>query len=75
MGAAFALTGSINQACIESGTSDTVRRMLAEAEQADVIMAPSADMFELGVKVQVLKRGTMFALRASKLLDIGLETI
>ena len=70
MGAAFVLTGSINQACIESGTSDTVRQMLAEAEQADVIMAPSADMFELGVKVQVLKRGTMFALRAAKLYEL-----
>ena len=70
MGAAFVLTGSINQACVESGTSDTVRQMLAEAEQADVIMAPSADMFELGVKVQVLKRGTMFALRATKLYEL-----
>jgi trans-AT polyketide synthase, acyltransferase and oxidoreductase domains len=44
--------------------------MLAEAEQADVIMAPAADMFEMGVKVQVLKRGTMFAMRAAKLYDL-----
>jgi trans-AT polyketide synthase/acyltransferase/oxidoreductase domain-containing protein len=44
--------------------------MLAEAEQADVCMAPSADMFELGVKVQVLKRGTMFPLRAAKLYEL-----
>ena len=44
--------------------------MLAEADQADVAMAPSADMFELGVKVQVLKRGTMFALRAAKLYEL-----
>ena len=58
MGAAYVLTGSVNQACVESGSSDTVRQMLAEAEQADVIMAPAADMFEMGVKVQVLKRGT-----------------
>jgi len=70
MGAAFVLTGSVNQACVESGTSDTVRQMLAEAQQADVTMAPSADMFELGVKVQVLKRGTMFALRAAKLYEL-----
>jgi PfaD family protein len=69
MGAAFVLTGSINQACVESGTSDTVRRMLADARQADVTMAPAADMFEMGVKVQVLKRGTMFPLRAAKLYD------
>ncbi len=70
MGAAYVLTGSINQACLEAGTSDTVRQMLAEADQADVAMAPSADMFELGVKVQVLKRGTMFPLRATKLYEL-----
>ncbi|MGD9648503.1 MAG: nitronate monooxygenase, partial [Pirellulales bacterium] len=36
MGAAYVLTGTINQACVESGTSDAVRAMLAQAEQADV---------------------------------------
>ncbi len=69
MGAAYILTGTVNQACRESGSSDRVRQMLAEAQQADVTMAPSADMFEMGVRVQVLKRGTMFALRAQKLYD------
>jgi trans-AT polyketide synthase/acyltransferase/oxidoreductase domain-containing protein len=69
MGAAYVLTGTINQACLESGTSDIVRRMLCEAGQADVVMAPAADMFEMGVKVQVLKRGTMFSVRAAKLYD------
>ncbi len=70
MGADYVLTGSINQACLEAGTSQTVRSMLAEAGQADVTMAPSADMFEMGVRVQVLKRGTMFPMRAEKLYDI-----
>ena len=70
MGAAYVLTGSINQACLEAGTSKRVREMLAEARQADVAMAPAADMFEMGVKVQVLKRGTMFALRAAKLYEL-----
>jgi PfaD family protein len=70
MGAAYVLTGTVNQACLEAGTSDTVRALLAEAGQADVAMAPAADMFEMGVKVQVLKRGTMFALRAQKLYDL-----
>jgi PfaD family protein len=37
---------------------------------ADVMMAPAADMFEMGVNVQVLKRGTMFGLRARKLYDM-----
>jgi len=70
MGAAYVLTGSVNQACREAGISETARQMLAEASQADVTMAPAADMFELGVKVQVLKRGTMFALRAAKLYEL-----
>ncbi len=70
MGAAYLVTGSVNQACVESGSSATVRAMLAQAEQADTMMAPAADMFEMGVKVQVLKRGTMFAMRAAKLYEI-----
>jgi PfaD family protein len=70
MGAAYVVTGSVNQACVESGSSDIVRKMLAEAGQADVTMAPAADMFEMGVKVQVLKRGTMFPMRAAKLYEL-----
>jgi PfaD family protein len=70
MGASYILTGSINQSCVEAGTSNAVRQMLAEASQADVTMAPAADMFEMGVKVQVLKRGTMFPLRAAKLYEL-----
>jgi trans-AT polyketide synthase, acyltransferase and oxidoreductase domains len=70
MGAAYIVTGSVNQSCAEAGTSDVVRRMLAEAQQADIAMAPAADMFEMGVKVQVLKRGTLFAMRAAKLYDL-----
>ncbi len=70
MGAAYVVTGSVNQACIESGSSDVVRKMLAEAGQADFTMAPAADMFEMGVKVQVLKRGTMFPMRATKLYEL-----
>jgi PfaD family protein len=67
LGAAFVLTGSVNQACIESGLDSGGRKMLAGAGIADVIMAPAADMFEMGVEVQVLRRGTMFAVRAKKL--------
>lgn len=70
LGAAFVCTGSINQACVESGLSAPARAMLAVAAAADVAMAPSADMFELGVKVQVLKKGTLFAMRAQRLYDI-----
>jgi PfaD family protein len=69
LGAAYVLTGSVNQAAVESGLSEAGKAMLAQADVADVIMAPAADMFELGVKVQVLKRGTMFGVRAAKLYE------
>ncbi len=67
MGADYVLTGSINQTCAESGLSRSGRRLLADAKMSDVAMAPAADMFELGVNLQVLQRGTMFAQRARKL--------
>ena len=70
MGAAYIVTGTVNQACVESGSSDLVRQMLAEAKQADVAMAPAVDMFEMGVKLQVLKRGTMFPMRGNKLYEL-----
>jgi PfaD family protein len=70
MGAAYILTGSINQSCREAGTSDSVKKLLAEVSQSDVAMAPAADMFEMGVRVQVLKRGTMFPMRAAKLYEL-----
>lgn len=70
LGAAYVVTGSVNQASVESGLSDEGKKLLAQAQLADVVMAPAADMFELGVEVQVLKRGTMFGVRAAKLYEI-----
>ncbi|BAZ49763.1 2-nitropropane dioxygenase, NPD [Nostoc sp. NIES-4103] len=70
MGAAYVMTGSINQSCIESGACEHTKQLLAQAEMADVMMAPAADMFEMGVKLQVLKRGTLFPMRAQKLYEL-----
>lgn len=70
LGAAYVQTGSVNQACVESGLASSAREMLAQAELTDVIMAPAADMFELGVEVQVLRRGSLFAVRARKLYEL-----
>lgn len=70
MGAAFVVTGSVNQSAVEAGVSPRAKEMLCKAEVADVTMAPAADMFELGVEVQVLRRGTMFAARAHRLHDL-----
>ncbi len=73
MGAAYVVTGSVNQSCVEAGTSPHSKALLAEAGMADVMMAPAADMFEMGVKVQLLKRGTLFPLRAQRLYDLYKE--
>jgi PfaD family protein len=70
LGADYIVTGSVNQSCVEAGTSTLVKNMLAEAAYTDVDTAPAADMFEMGVTVQVLKKGTRFALRARKLYDL-----
>ncbi|MEM9695829.1 MAG: nitronate monooxygenase, partial [Myxococcota bacterium] len=60
MGADYVLTGSVNQASVEAALSRRAKELLLEANLADVTMAPSPDMFEMGVKVQVLRRGTLF---------------
>ncbi|MEI6413353.1 MAG: PfaD family polyunsaturated fatty acid/polyketide biosynthesis protein [Pseudomonadota bacterium] len=70
LGAAYVVTGSINQSTQEAGISEISRKMLAQADLADMTMAPAADMFELGMKVQVLRRGTMFAQRALRLRQV-----
>ncbi len=73
MGAAYVVTGSINQSCLEAGASPYTKKLLSEADMADVMMAPAADMFEMGVKVQLLKRGTMFPMRAQRLYELYRE--
>ncbi len=70
MGAAYVTTGSVNQGCVEAAASDHTKRLLAQVDYADVAMAPAADMFEMGVQLQVLKRGTMFPMRAQKLYEL-----
>jgi PfaD family protein len=70
LGADFVMTGSVNQCTVESGLGASGRALLAKAGIADVMMAPSADMFELGARVQVLRRGTMFGVRAQHLYDL-----
>jgi PfaD family protein len=68
-GAAYVLTGTVNQLAVEAGLSDAAKELLAQADLSDVVMAPAADMFEYGVRVQVLRRGTLFAARARQLHD------
>jgi trans-AT polyketide synthase, acyltransferase and oxidoreductase domains len=70
LGADFVVTGSINQCTVEAGTSDRVKDLLQQINVQDTAYAPAGDMFELGAKVQVLKRGVFFPARANKLYDL-----
>lgn len=67
LGAEFILTGSINQCTVEAGMSDVVKEMLQGINVQDTAYAPAGDMFELGAKVQVMRRGVFFPARANKL--------
>jgi trans-AT polyketide synthase/acyltransferase/oxidoreductase domain-containing protein len=67
MGADFILTGSINQCTVEAGTSDSVKNLLQDINVQDTDYAPAGDMFEIGARVQVLKKGVFFPARANKL--------
>jgi trans-AT polyketide synthase/acyltransferase/oxidoreductase domain-containing protein len=70
MGADFILTGSINQCTPEAGTSDLVKDMLADADIQDFAMAPAGDMFELGARIQVFRKGVFFPARGNKLYEL-----
>lgn len=69
-GADYVLTGSINQSCVEAGTSALVKEMLCQIEHGKFAMAPAGDMFEIGAKVQVAGHKTLFAQRGRKLWDL-----
>lgn len=70
MGSDFVLTGSINQCTVEAGTSDAVKDLLQELDVQDTDYAPAGDMFELGARVQVAKRGLFFPSRANRLYEL-----
>ncbi len=70
LGADFILTGSINQCTVEAGTSDAAKDILQQLNVQDTDYAPAGDMFELGAKVQVVRKGVFFPARANKLYDL-----
>lgn len=70
MGADFILTGSINQCTVEAATSEAVKDLLQGMNVHDTDYAPSGELFELGAKVQVLKKGIFFPARATKLVTL-----
>ena len=70
LGADYVQTGSINQCTVEAGISDQVKSMLESINVQDTAYAPAGDMFEIGAKVQVLRKGVFFPARANKLYEL-----
>ncbi len=70
LGVDYVVTGSINQATIEAGTSDIVKDMLQKASTQDMGLAPAADMFEYGAEVQVLQKSVLYSEKAKFLREI-----
>ncbi len=70
LGADFIFTGSINQCTVESGAHDIVKDLLSTLSVHDTTTAPAGDMFEMGAKVQVVKKKTQFPNRANRLYQL-----
>jgi trans-AT polyketide synthase/acyltransferase/oxidoreductase domain-containing protein len=70
LGAGFVVCGSIHQCTPEAGTSAAVKDLLSTTGVHDTGYAPAGDLFITGAKVQVVKRGTLFAPRANYLYDV-----
>jgi trans-AT polyketide synthase/acyltransferase/oxidoreductase domain-containing protein len=70
LGADFVVTGSVNQCTVQAGTSAVAKDMLAVVDVQDTAYAPAGDMFELGARVQVVRKGTLFAARGNKLYQL-----
>lgn len=70
LGADFVLTGSVNQCTVEAATSPAVKDLLSQLDVHDVDSAPWPEMFELGVRANVVKRSVFFPARANKLYEL-----
>jgi trans-AT polyketide synthase/acyltransferase/oxidoreductase domain-containing protein len=70
LGADFVLTGSINQCTVEAATSGDAKDLLQSINLQDTELAPAGDLFELGARSQVLKRGVLFPARANRLYEL-----
>ncbi|MFC1747376.1 ACP S-malonyltransferase [Pseudomonadota bacterium] len=69
MGADFVQTGSINQSTVEANTSDLVKKMLASLSIQDMGLVPGGNALDRENTIQVVKKGTLFPMRARNLID------
>ncbi|MBO1583289.1 PfaD family polyunsaturated fatty acid/polyketide biosynthesis protein [Bacillus sp. XF8] len=73
MGADFVLTGSINQCTVESGAHDVIKELLSTISIHDTALTVAGDMFEIGAKVQVVRKHTQFYNRANRLYELFMQ--
>ncbi len=73
LGADFIFTGSINQCTVESGAHEVVKDMLSSITIHDTCITMAGDMFEIGSKIQVVKKNTQFAARANRLYRLFMQ--
>lgn len=69
-GADYIQTGSINQSCMEANVNHEVKDILQKIDIYDTEFASCENMFELGAKVQVVKKGLFYQARANHLYDL-----
>ncbi|GGR23375.1 PfaD family polyunsaturated fatty acid/polyketide biosynthesis protein [Streptomyces netropsis] len=70
LGADFVLTGSVNLCTVESGISARAKDLLQGLDVHDTTYAPHGDLFELGGRARVVKKGVLFPARADRLYDL-----
>lgn len=70
LGADFVMTTGINSCTPQSPLCPEARDLLAKVGVGDTTYAPAWETFELGGRMEVVRRGTLFAARAHKLQDI-----
>ncbi|MCZ8521626.1 MULTISPECIES: ACP S-malonyltransferase [Paenibacillus] len=70
LGADFIVTGSVNQLTVEAEISDAAKDLLQQAQVQDFQHAPIGELFEIGVRAPVLKKGLFYPARANKLYDL-----
>lgn len=70
LGADFIMTGSVNQCTAEAEISDMIKNKLQKVEIQDTEIIPTSHVYEIGMKMQVLKKGVFFTARALKLYEI-----
>ncbi|HWH01309.1 MAG TPA: acyltransferase, partial [Pilimelia sp.] len=70
MGAEFLVTGSINQCTVEAVTSPLAKDILQGVSVHDVDTAPWPELFELGARNTVVRKGLFYPARATKLHEL-----